>query len=548
MSALLALADAATTILSDEEGGDVVRSSPTSAEAASSKTHHSNESSITHHVSNPPEVNPSLERSTLRRPAKKRVVPPEALVQTCPNIIDARPHHDPHAHEMVKALVPHARPNFYALAHHPPYQPVQLHDDPRSAPPMPLSMLPKKKRKKKEERYTDLQGQYVATSWYFNESTFPVTLMAIMESQGNLPCITFLSDNKRFVIVDPYRLEKEIFPKHFDLRKPTLEEFSEMLKLWGFEKTVDKLFPNVAVYKHDQFMKGDWEKCLKIEMPLGSLEKLTKIQVQSAKADATRTPSPVESPRKRPRRGNGVPLPPAELVAGYSPGSDKSPTLAPSMASIPRRITQEMVPSIGQPSFGQGAANAQSLFLSRLGQNHVQSMLLGQPSNPQQQQQSLVHKNPYVGRRISFDTNTLAQRFQYPRPLPALASKTIDAATDSMHAMNQGDRSDAPAPSGLSRRITVDLGSLPCNKLSSAQLDAMTEQFLARSNARLKSRPAGIMGPANVPVRSPFQSPPLPIGNTIGVHPVNLQLQAILAARQTLDNTRRVSMLGATQY
>jgi len=530
MSALLALADAATTILSDEECGDV-KASPKAAEAASS---------VTRHVSNPPEGNQSLEKTIQRRrPAKKRFVPPEALVQTRPDIIDARPHHDPH--EMVKAFVPQARPNLYAFAHHPSYQPAQLHDDPRSAPPMPLSMLPKKKRKKKEERYTDLQGQYLATSWYFNESTFPVTLMAIMESQGNSPCITFLSDNKRFVIVDPYRLEKEIFPKHFDLRTPTMEEFSEMLSLWGFEKSVDKLFPNVAVYKHEQFLKGDWEKCLKIEMPLGSLEKLTKIQVQSATTDTTRTPSPQQSPRKRPRRGNGVPLPPAELVAGLSPGTDKSSKHAQALASIPRRITQEMLSSIRQPSLGQGAANAQPLLLSQLRQNHLQSMMLGHPSNLQQQQ-SLVHKNPFVGRRISFDTNTFAQRFQYPRPLDAIASKTNDAATDDIHVMNQRGGSDAVAPPGLSRRITVDLGSLPGNKLSSAQLDAMTEQFLARSNARLNSRPAGIMGPATAPGRRPFQSPSLPIGSAIGVHPVNLQLQAILAARQTLDNTRRITM------
>lgn len=310
-----------------------------------------------------------------------------------------------------------------------------------------------------------------------------------------------------------------------------------MLHLWGFEKSVDKLFPNVAVYKHEQFLKGDWEKCLKIEMPPGSLEKLTKIQGQAVKADAARAPSSKQSPRKRPRRGNGVPLPPAELLTGFSPGSDKSPKLAPSAASIPRRITQERVPPLGPSSLGNGAANAQSLLLSQLQQNQVlQSMLLGQQSNPQGQQQNLANRNTntLMGRRISLDTNPMIQRFQYPRPSPAIASETNNAI-----AVNQ-----CIDPPVLSRRISDDLKSLK-GKLSSKQLDAMTEQFLARSNARLKSRPAGIRGPSPLP-RRPIRSNSAPTGSTIGVQHAdrlaNLQLQSMLAARRRLGNTRRITM------
>ncbi len=530
MSALLALADAATTMLSDEECGDVTPSLP------------SDEASSSTQVSNPFDVGSAMQphprkMADERRPAKKRMVPPEAQVQALPNInipgmvIAQAQHNNLYARAQLSALYQPAQ----LPAQLPIHLPAQL--QPECAPPMPLSMLPKKKRKKKkEERYTDLQGQYLATSWYFNESSFPVTLMAIIESQGNQsPCITFLSDDQRFVIIDPSRLEKEIFPKHFDLRTPTLEEFSEMLNLWGFEKSVDKLFPNVAVYKHEQFMKGDWEKCLKIEMPVGSLEKLNKIQVQPAKADAAPTPSsePKESPRKRPRRGNGVPLPPPELVAGFSPGSIQSPKLAPSMGSIPRRISQEAEPLLGQSSLGNGT---QSLLLSQLqlGQNQaLQSMLLGQPSNPQLQQ-NLVDRNSFMGRRISLDTNPLIQRFQYPRPSTATAPETDDNV-----AMNQNIASDAHDPPGFSRRISDDLSSLK-GKLSSKQLDAMTEQFLAQSNARLKSRPAGIRGPSNVSRRTQ-RSNSLPNGSAFGAQS-HLQFQALLANRPGLGNTRRTTM------
>ena len=527
MSALLALlADAATTILSDEECRDG-NASPPSNEAASSISQAASSFYVGSAIpSCPGKVGKD------RRPAKKRFVPPEVPVQARPNI-NAHAHHDPHE----TARAPN---NFYARSQQPSFQPVQP-NDPRCAPPMPLSILPKKKRKKKKEErrvVADTQGQYLATSWYFNESTFPVTLMAIMESQAtDSPSITFLSDDQRFVIVDPCKLEKEIFPKHFDLRTPTLEEFSEMLKLWGFSESVDKLFPNVAVYTHEQFMKGDWEKCLKIEMPLASLEKLTKIQAQSAEGKDDE-PQLVQTRPKRSRRGAGVPLPPAHLVAGFCIGSG-----TPSVASFPRRITQEMVrPSIGQLSHGHGAANAQSLLLSRFGQNHLQSILLGQPSIPQQQQQqlSLVNKNPLGGRRLTVDTNPFAQRNQYPQNSPDIASKVNDAVKAVSNAMKHGNGHDALAPPSLSREV-----SLP-GKFSSAQLDAMTEHFLARSSARLKSRPVGIRGPADVSERHPFQSPSLPIGSANGAHPGQLQLELLLAARQRLGNTRRISMLGVT--
>ena len=414
---------------------------------------------------------------------------------------------------MLKAIsVPQARPNFFNCAQQPMlFRPIHLSTEP--APPMPLSILPKKKRKKKkkEQRYTDLQGQYLATSWYFNESSFPVTLMAMIESpQSDSPCISFLSDNQRFVIVDPSRLEQEIFPKHFDLRTPTLDEFSEMLHLWGFEKSVDKLFPNVAVYKHEQFRKGEWEKCLKIEMPLESLEKLSKIQGRPSKGSGSNFKSSKQNTRKRPRRGNiGVPLPPAELVAGFTAGSVESPRLDPSAASVPRRITEEKA---------HGNATLQSLLLSQLGQTNLQSIMLGQSHHHQQQM-------PLLSRRITVDSNSVTQKFHYPRPSTSIMSKADYSATAKIH---NGTTSDDP-------------GSIK-GKLNSTQLDVMTEQFLAQSNARLKSRPAGINGPTSDCKAS--RSPSLPIECTKSEFQSDeVQFRTQLAAPQRFGSTRRITMI-----
>lgn len=517
MSALLALADAATTILSDEECGSVNASQPSDDASSVDSSHSDADPAVV------PACPAKMVGNNHRLPAKKRIVPQEATVKALPNI-NARRHHPPMPMVIPQ---PQARPHSFARAQLSALYPVHLQAQlpnrlpAQSAPPMPLSMLPKKKRKKKEER-CELEGQYLATSWYFNESSFPVTLMAIIESQGSQsPCIAFLSDNKRFVIIDPSRLEKEIFPKHFDLRKPTLEEFGEMLTLWGFKTSVDKLFPNVTVYEHDQFMKGDWEKCLKIEMPLESLEKISKIKAQVAKAkeEAERAPSPKEVPRKRQRRrGNGVPLPPAELVAGFPTGAVQQ---TPRVASIPRRITQEMVNPFGKSSLGNGpAAKAQPLLLSQLQSRQkqaLQSMLLSQKSNPQLHQ-NLVNRN-FFQNKSSFDVNQLRQKNPFPRPSPAA---TGAVGVEDLPFLNRSVSDEAIA---LRR------------KLSSKQLDAMTEQFIAQSNARLKSRPAGIRGPTNMPHRNSLTN-----GSANGVQPGQFQLQAMLASRQRQGNIRRRTM------
>ena len=483
-SALLALADAAAKLSDDERSVNKAGSPPPSDGTASPLP----SSPVTYH-----EGNPAVKPSADRRPAKKRYVPPEALVES-PTV---------------------------EAAHQSAYQQLMRQHEAAadSSAPMPLSILPKKTRKKKradDQPHVDFQSQYLATSWYFNESTFPVTLMAIMESQGASPCITFLSDNQRFVIVDPARLENEIFPKHFELRTPTLEQFSEMLLLWGFTKNVDETFPNVSVYKHDMFKKGDWEQCLKISMPIGSLEKLTKIELDAAKTNPSNLGK--SRPRKRQRRGNGVPLPPPELVAN---------TTAP----CPRRITQE----VSGPAYSQLA----------------QILQLNQSVKPQQQPLTeLLQKNSLMRRRISVETNTnpFAETFlerSSSNPLPssvdvAIASKTKDVVAAAIHAMTQGNANGGPA-AALSAdlrpgRATIDHGSL-----KRTQLDVMTENFLARSKARL-SRSGGAVGAAAMVSAVPVLPRPGPSLSGIGSR---LEIEAMLAAQQKLGNISVLSLNAA---
>lgn len=482
-NALLALADAAAK-LSDDESVNKAGSPPPSDGTAS----HSPSSPVTNH-----EGKPAVKPSADRRPAKKRYVPPEALVES-PTV---------------------------EAAHQPAFQQLMRQHEAAadSSAPMPLSILPKKKRKKRadDQHHADFQSQYLATSWYFNESTFPVTLMAIMESQGASPCITFLSDNQRFVIVDPARLENEIFPKHFELRTPTLEQFSEMLLLWGFTKNVDETFPNVSVYKHDMFKKGDWEQCLKISMPIGSLEKLTKIELEAAKTNPSNLGK--SRPRKRQRRGNGVPLPPPELVANTS-------------VPCPRRITQE----VSGPAYSQLA----------------QILQLNKSVKPQQQPLTeLLQKNSLLRRRISVETNTnpFAETFlerSSSNPLPssvdvAIASKTKDVVAAAIHAMKQGNANGGPAAALSSadlrpRRATIDHGSL-----KRTQLDVMTENFLARSKARL-SRSVGAVGAAAMVSAAPVLPGPGP-----SLSGSRLQIEAMLAAQQKLGNISVLSLLSAAQ-
>ena len=65
-----------------------------------------------------------------------------------------------------------------------------------------------------------------------NGPSFPVILMGIMSAPQNEEFITFLSDKKRFIVVHPGVLAKNVLPIHFDDDVPTFDQFLDLMAKW----------------------------------------------------------------------------------------------------------------------------------------------------------------------------------------------------------------------------------------------------------------------------------------------------------------------------
>lgn len=61
--------------------------------------------------------------------------------------------------------------------------------------------------------------------------SFPTILMGILSAPQNSECITFLSDDCSFIIINPEFLEN-ILPQYFENTAPTSDEFIQLLTLW----------------------------------------------------------------------------------------------------------------------------------------------------------------------------------------------------------------------------------------------------------------------------------------------------------------------------
>jgi len=61
--------------------------------------------------------------------------------------------------------------------------------------------------------------------------SFPTILMGILSAPQNSECITFLSDDCNFIIINPEGLES-ILPQYFENTAPTSDEFIQLLTLW----------------------------------------------------------------------------------------------------------------------------------------------------------------------------------------------------------------------------------------------------------------------------------------------------------------------------
>ena len=311
---LLALADIASTTSSDERPAS--RSGSALSSVSSPSVHYVSASHNAPAVSSSPKKNLNISR---RRPAKKRAVPAdfEQIDDSC--AIDTASHDTTHdtarrsAQDNADSAI-YADPIDHVGTTYEPFNAKETKASSSSESSISaidkvtssiiVSNKPKRKAKNNKSSPKSENGKaskmttlnvsnesIIADSRKFYKSTnskknkprqcssnrniisseppsFPVILMAILTSPQNEELIAFLSDEQSFIVIDPITLQNDVLPRHFEEDPPNLEQFTACLEKWGFETVNDPNYPNVNVYRHPMFRKGDWEGCLKIQLPV----------------------------------------------------------------------------------------------------------------------------------------------------------------------------------------------------------------------------------------------------------------------------------------
>jgi hypothetical protein len=96
------------------------------------------------------------------------------------------------------------------------------------------------------------------------KQSFPELLMTLAMDPGNVDVITFLPDGKFFVI-RAKEFSEEIMIHYFAMT--TFEDFLDLSHDWGFSRILQDLdCTGIEVFRHPQFIKGEWEKCGSIKV------------------------------------------------------------------------------------------------------------------------------------------------------------------------------------------------------------------------------------------------------------------------------------------
>ena len=138
-----------------------------------------------------------------------------------------------------------------------------------SCKPVVCNLPPKRESSKSTEKKTKHNSRRKHPT---RTPSFPAILMGILATPENSEYITFLEDDRRFVILDSAKFESKMLPSHLSDISYTSSlykywDFTKMLEEWDFKAEKDDEYPGKQVYSHPMFRKGDWEGCLKITKP-----------------------------------------------------------------------------------------------------------------------------------------------------------------------------------------------------------------------------------------------------------------------------------------
>lgn len=418
--------------------------------------------------------------------------------------------------------------------------------------------------------------------------SFPAILMGILSNPKYADTISFLSDERRFIVVNPIELEATVLPLHFN-ESPgvmTCERFIKILCKWGFQISNDAKYPDINVYSHPLFRKGDWEGCLRIVKPPKSAN-------DTSSADVNDDPPMPELPSDQSDNARSVTPSHEVRHKGYNVSDPSSNASANHLESInPKSLEANLLQKME-------VTNA-SRRLSGIGMNRdpmamrllLQHQMAGQFNSYSPQAVSFrrsslpffpswngpgdmmyERKQPTMGvlqkrqkggeamsyaaaEKVSAETNEDAPSFSSKRVsrqegdvaannekgLPsddgiAVANKIV---SDAMAAL-KGEALSHQLGSSFRRHSMENVATSP------SYLNAMTEQFLQRSMARrLGSRPSGMGGLMSLgggPFRSMFD-PSMIYGNIPKNDPLMAEVGALVdaQAKALLAQRRRESL------
>lgn len=224
---LFALAHLAA--MSEEERGIAARSPPTTTATASatSQSKDEQENAATRTPSPPNRMAGS------RRPAKKRAVPADFdAVDMAPqehngttgvSIADGAPFESPsNKSPKVSASAPAVAATSPSTS---------------STKPPTTTKRPRKIKSKTMSSSAKSQQQHQRKGsntfkMKANQPSFPVILMAILSAPQNREFVTFLGDGKRFIIIQPRALARNVLPMHFEENVPSFDQFLYLLAIW----------------------------------------------------------------------------------------------------------------------------------------------------------------------------------------------------------------------------------------------------------------------------------------------------------------------------
>jgi hypothetical protein len=130
--------------------------------------------------------------------------------------------------------------------------------------------------------------------------------MTVLDDESYSDVLVWMPDGKAFTIINPKKFTMVEMPKLFNIRN--MSSFVRKLTRWGFSRNFDKETQNSDIFKHKDFLRGDYKLCAQIKctgrnltssgMPKPTKFKNFDIVLTSGKPSTTTTQPPLTQDKK----------------------------------------------------------------------------------------------------------------------------------------------------------------------------------------------------------------------------------------------------------